>query len=98
MPTSWALSSRPLPLLSLREALPLAFVATSNHLTLDSILSALTPLPARSQWNLRLPSAQDEGEAQPQLVLRILDRIDPLVIPARSTSIAAMRRMAHCGG
>jgi hypothetical protein len=85
-------------LLSLREALPLAFVATSNHLTLDSILSALTPLPARSQWNLRLPSAQDEGEAQPQLVLRILDRIDPLVIPARSTSIAAMRRMAHCGG
>jgi hypothetical protein len=65
----------------LREALPLAFVATSNRLTPDALLSALTPPPARSQWNLGLPSAQDEGEAQPQPVLRTLDRIDRLAIP-----------------
>jgi len=64
-----ALSSRPLPL---------AFAATSNRLTLDALLSTLTPLSARSQWNHGLLSAQDEGEALAQPVPRILDRIDRL--------------------
>jgi hypothetical protein len=50
-----------LPLRSLRVPLPLAFAATSNRLAPGAPLSMMTPLFARSQWNLGLPSAQGEG-------------------------------------
>ncbi|MGH8324311.1 MAG: hypothetical protein ACRETD_11015, partial [Steroidobacteraceae bacterium] len=44
-------------------SLSLAFAATSNRLAPDAPLSPLTPLSARSQWNLGLPFAQETESA-----------------------------------
>jgi hypothetical protein len=56
------------------EPLPLVFAATSNRLAPDVPLSPLTPLSARSQWNLGLPSAHP-SRRRLRLLLRMREAL-----------------------